>query len=163
MTTIDARDPLLTGQLDDRPYYESYRHAGHFRSKAEEFESVKMGMWLFLTTEILAGASTIVSGIIVQDTVSETVKAQAAGVDVDLQAQEAIIATGTTVNRISFGIFAGVALVGILQAQLGFVSERSYTRKRDLKLLAPPPPPPRVAPTVSFGPGGASFGLVGRF
>jgi cytochrome c oxidase subunit III len=37
----------------DRPYHETYRHAEHFRSNADEFDACKIGMWLFLATEIL--------------------------------------------------------------------------------------------------------------
>jgi cytochrome c oxidase subunit 3 len=55
MATIDTRHlgPLGGGIDDNRPYHETYKPAGHFRSKDEEFDSVKLGMWLFLTTEIL--------------------------------------------------------------------------------------------------------------
>ncbi len=50
MTTLDALKPNPPG---DRPYHETYTQAPHFRSKAEEFDANKLGMWLFLTTEIL--------------------------------------------------------------------------------------------------------------
>jgi hypothetical protein len=119
--------------------------------------------WLFLTTEILSGATAIVSGIVVQDTINETVNAQATGQRPDLPAQQAKITAGATVNRVSFGIFAGVAVIGVVQAQLGFVPAQSFTRKRSIQLPAPAPSAPNVAPTVSIGPGGASLGLVGRF
>jgi cytochrome c oxidase subunit III len=46
MTTIDP-------QTADRPYHETSRHAEHFRSNADEFDACKIGMWLFLATEIL--------------------------------------------------------------------------------------------------------------
>jgi hypothetical protein len=68
--------------------------------------------------------------------------------------------TSATVNRIAFGAWAGLTLAGIIQAQVGFVPERSFTRPRP---VPPPPPPPKVLPTVSFQPGGATVGLVGRF
>ena len=53
MTTIDARTPLRPPAPDTRPYWERYKQASHFRSKEEEFDAVKIGIWLFLTTEVL--------------------------------------------------------------------------------------------------------------
>lgn len=53
MTTIDA-SPGPSGAADDqRPLYQRYRHGHHYRSKEEEFDASKLGMWLFLTTEVL--------------------------------------------------------------------------------------------------------------
>lgn len=40
-------------QYDERPYHEAYTHAPHWRSNDEEFDAAKLGMWLFLTTEVL--------------------------------------------------------------------------------------------------------------
>jgi len=37
----------------ERPYHEAYQHAPHWRSNDEEFDAAKIGMWLFLTTEVL--------------------------------------------------------------------------------------------------------------
>ena len=52
MTTIDTRHG--GGEvLDDRPYHEKYKHAAHFRTAEAEFDACKLGMWLFLATEIL--------------------------------------------------------------------------------------------------------------
>jgi cytochrome c oxidase subunit 3 len=49
MTTLDVR----RGVPDDRPYHETYEHAPHFRTKEDEFDAAKLGMWLFLSTEVL--------------------------------------------------------------------------------------------------------------
>jgi cytochrome c oxidase subunit III len=48
MTTLptDRNDPNL-------PYHERYEAAHHFKSRDHEFDAVKMGVWLFLSTEIL--------------------------------------------------------------------------------------------------------------
>ncbi|MCB9845683.1 MAG: cytochrome c oxidase subunit 3 family protein [Phycisphaeraceae bacterium] len=35
------------------PLWSRLKHAHHFRSKEEEFDACKIGMWLFLTTEVL--------------------------------------------------------------------------------------------------------------
>lgn len=45
MTTLDTRD--------DRPLWQKYVHAHHWRTHAEEFDACKLGFWLFLTTEVL--------------------------------------------------------------------------------------------------------------
>jgi hypothetical protein len=52
MTTIQHGDrfPDHTG---DRPYSETYKAASHFRDRDHEFDSVKLGVWLFLSTEVL--------------------------------------------------------------------------------------------------------------
>lgn len=50
MTTIDARGARAP---DNRPYWERYTHAPHFRSKDAEFDAAKIGVWLFLVTEVL--------------------------------------------------------------------------------------------------------------
>lgn len=44
-----------------RSYHESYTHASHFRSNDEEFDACKIGMWLFLTTEVLLFAGLFVA------------------------------------------------------------------------------------------------------
>lgn len=45
MTTLDTRD--------NRPLWQRYKAAHHWRTQAEEFDGVKLGFWLFLTTEVL--------------------------------------------------------------------------------------------------------------
>jgi cytochrome c oxidase subunit III len=50
MATINTGRDL---ELEPRPYFERYQHAPHFRTKEAEFDAVKLGMWLFLTTEVL--------------------------------------------------------------------------------------------------------------
>jgi len=35
------------------PYHETYKHQEHWRNNEDEFEAAKLGVWLFLTTEIL--------------------------------------------------------------------------------------------------------------
>jgi hypothetical protein len=62
-----------------------------------------------------------------------------------------------TVNRISFGTWAALTLVGVIQAQVAFVPERVTYRDR------PIPPRPKVAPVAGPVPHGAVFGLGGTF
>jgi cytochrome c oxidase subunit 3 len=60
MSTIDLGDrfPADTG---DRPYYETYQAASHFRDREHEFAAVKLGVWLFLATEVLLFSGMFVS------------------------------------------------------------------------------------------------------
>ena len=51
MTTIDLRKADAVG--DDRPYHERYTHKHHWRTQEAEFDGIKLGMWLFLATEVL--------------------------------------------------------------------------------------------------------------
>jgi cytochrome c oxidase subunit III len=51
MTTLHSGQQISVHE--DRPYHETYHPAHHFRSREHEFSSVKLGMWLFLTTEVL--------------------------------------------------------------------------------------------------------------
>lgn len=45
MTTLDIQR--------DKPYHETYSPGHHWRSATEEFDGIKLGMWLFLATEVL--------------------------------------------------------------------------------------------------------------
>jgi cytochrome c oxidase subunit 3 len=49
MSTMDVKHGGLIGAEPG----DQYQHAHHFRTQAEEFDAVKLGFWLFLTTEIL--------------------------------------------------------------------------------------------------------------
>lgn len=58
MTTLDIKND--GDGAKGRPYHETYTQASHFRSKDEEFDAVKIGMWLFLATEVLLFAGLFV-------------------------------------------------------------------------------------------------------
>jgi cytochrome c oxidase subunit III len=58
MASIDTGRDL---PLEPRPYFETYQHAPHFRTKEAEFDAVKLGMWLFLATEVLLFAGMFVA------------------------------------------------------------------------------------------------------
>lgn len=56
MATIDLGKHGAHGHgpaNDDRPYHERYHAAHHFIDREHEFDAVKMGVWLFLATEVL--------------------------------------------------------------------------------------------------------------
>jgi len=52
MTAIGSDQPGEPA-LSKQPRWMSPSHAHHFRSHEEEFDASKIGMWLFLTTEVL--------------------------------------------------------------------------------------------------------------
>jgi cytochrome c oxidase subunit 3 len=58
MSTIDFKPGLIQGGL--APGHETYKQAPHFRTKDEEFDACKTGMWLFLATEVLLFAGIFV-------------------------------------------------------------------------------------------------------
>lgn len=60
MATIGAGQGGIVTQ-DDRPAYERYRAASHYRDREHEFDAVKFGVWLFLATEILLFSGMFVS------------------------------------------------------------------------------------------------------
>jgi len=54
MASIQAHSHGDPHDVDpSKPYHERYRAAHHFKDREHEFDSVKMGVWLFLGTEIL--------------------------------------------------------------------------------------------------------------
>jgi tetratricopeptide (TPR) repeat protein len=110
---------------------------------------------LFTTTEVLLAASLVTSGVIAQSY---------AGFDRRLCTSKECLAdveskftTAKLFNHISFGALLGVAVAGIVQAQIAFVPERVTTIPR------PIPPRPKIAPTVSLDPRNVGVGIVGTF
>ncbi|MEL6330178.1 MAG: cytochrome c oxidase subunit 3 family protein [Planctomycetota bacterium] len=60
MTTIDPQaEPALAKPKGMR--WESYVHGHHWRNADDEFDAAKLGMWLFLSTEVLLFAGVFVS------------------------------------------------------------------------------------------------------
>ncbi|MEM9165601.1 MAG: cytochrome c oxidase subunit 3 family protein [Planctomycetota bacterium] len=52
MATIDSGPGQLPAE-DKRPRWERYVHGHHWRNADDEFDAAKIGIWLFLATEIL--------------------------------------------------------------------------------------------------------------
>jgi len=50
MTTLPGH---AAGRDPKAPYWRKYKHQPHWRNNADEADAAKMGMWLFLSTEIL--------------------------------------------------------------------------------------------------------------
>ena len=52
MSTIDTHKHV-TGSGESKPLWARYIPGHHWRNQAEEFDGLKLGFWLFLTTEVL--------------------------------------------------------------------------------------------------------------
>lgn len=52
MTTVPSGHSTIR-DASEVPYHQRYRAAEHFRDREHEFDATKMGVWLFLATEIL--------------------------------------------------------------------------------------------------------------
>jgi len=124
--------------------------------------------WAFLVSEVLAGATTMATAIVVAgyegvDVTPGPTPTTAGGerTTVDIEQLNRRIETATVVNRVAFGAWAALTLAGIVHAQLTFVPERVTVRRRP---VPPPPPSFSASPTVSVVPGGGlGLGLTGRF
>ncbi|MEM0982662.1 MAG: cytochrome c oxidase subunit 3 family protein [Planctomycetota bacterium] len=61
MTTIDPTQvPELAPKKKGMPW-ETYEHGHHWRTAEDEFDAAKLGMWLFLSTEVLLFAGMFVA------------------------------------------------------------------------------------------------------
>jgi len=63
------------------------------------------------------------------------------------------------INQVTFGLWAGLTVAGIVQAQIAFVPQRVTIEKRPI----PPRPALRVVPTVAVTPDGFGVGVFGAF
>lgn len=61
MTAIETNPTPPDPALAKQPLWARTRHAAHFRTHDDEFDASKIGMWLFLSTEILLFAGLFVS------------------------------------------------------------------------------------------------------
>jgi cytochrome c oxidase subunit 3 len=54
MATIDTQHSDLPGTGDKKaPLWQKYKHGHHWRNADDEFDAAKIGIWLFLATEVL--------------------------------------------------------------------------------------------------------------
>jgi hypothetical protein len=133
-----------------------------------QFQNGDTGLgWAFLVSQALAGATTIVSAIVVGGYEGVDVTPEPTPTapgeerqDVDIDALNSQIQTATTINRVAFGAWAALTAVGIVHAQVTFVPDRVTVRTRP---VPPPPPSFSAGPTVSVMPGGVGLGVTGRF
>lgn len=113
----------------------------------------------FMATEALAAGSAIMTEVIhdAKASVDPSRPDPATGRSIDTERLVGELSTLRTINHVSFGIAAGLAVLGIVQAQIAFVPERIRVEKR------PIPKRPSVTPSVSIGPTGAGVNVVGAF
>lgn len=111
---------------------------------------------LFTTSELLLGAASLVSGVIVQNYYAQFDPTRACD-ETCYATLNRDKATAARVNQISFSGLMAVALAGIVQAQIAFVPEKVTPLSR------PVPPRPKIAPTFSMQPGHLGVGVVGSF
>src|SRR5688572_10308250 len=128
-----------------------------------QFQNGDRGLgYVFLGTEVLALGTALVSlGVATQISAQESEIEGAGGQsDAASRAQDWHL-----VGRVSSWAFLGLAAIGITEAQVSFVPERRFIRKRPL----PDPPVPAgqgqvsATPNVSVSSDGVSFGISGRF
>jgi hypothetical protein len=108
----------------------------------------------FAAGEVLLGGASLVTVAIVNKLASTNVNANT---QIDLTKLNNQLRTAVTVNQITFAGWAALTVAGVIQAQVGFVPERTTIQKR------PIPPRPTLAPIAAPVPGGAVLGLTGTF
>jgi len=136
-----------------------------------QFQNGSPGLgWFFAISEAVTGAAALTFAGVYNYYVSvdrKTVDPET-GQPVDVAGLNNAIQTAAKLNQVAFGTWAALTIAGIVQAQLAFVPEVSTTVKRPIPKRPVPREeqksgPPSVVPVVSFLPGGAGLGLIGRF
>lgn len=113
----------------------------------------------FMATETLGTGAAIVTAVVhdAKASANPALPDPDTGRTIDIDALTNELSTLRTINHVSFGVTAGLAALGIVQAQIAFVPERVRVEKR------PIPKRPSVTPTASLAPGSIGVGLVGSF
>jgi hypothetical protein len=115
--------------------------------------------YVFLTSEILLAASTLTTLGVETHLVLATSRA-----DKPEQSINGTLADWKTALEYSSYAWLGVSVIGIVEAELAFVPEQRQLRKRSLPSeLRPETSQISVRPNAAPVPGGAVFGLSGRF
>ncbi len=110
---------------------------------------------LFTTGQVLLGATLVTSGVVAQRYADyDRMLCTSNGCLADVKSK---FNAAALVNHIAFGSLIGVAIGGIVQAQIAFVPEKTTSTPRPL------PPRPKIAPTISMDPGNLGVGIVGQF
>ncbi|MDI3282996.1 hypothetical protein [Polyangium sp. 15x6] len=117
--------------------------------------SRKLG-WTFAITQAFTGATTIVASQVFNYYASfdQTLAIKAEREELVRRQQITLI-----INQVAFGLWAGLTVAGIVQAQIAYVPQKVTIEKRPV----PPRPALRVVPTVAVTPDGFGVGVVGAF
>jgi len=110
--------------------------------------------YVFLTSEVLLAASTLTSLGIETHLVLDANRLVADGKKPVPSTNDTLV-TWNTAMRVSSYAWLGVSVIGILEAQISFVPEQRRVQKRPL--------PVELRPSAEAVPGGAVFGLSGKF
>jgi len=110
--------------------------------------------YVFLTSEVLLAASTLTSLGIETHLVLDANRLLADGKKPVPSTNDTLV-TWNTAMRVSSYAWLGVSVIGILEAQISFAPEQRRVQKRPL--------PIELRPSAEAVPGGAVFGLSGKF
>jgi len=115
--------------------------------------------YVFLTSEVLLAASTLTTLAVETHLVLATSRVDKAEPSIN-----STLADWKTALEYSSYAWLSVSIIGIVEAQLSFVPEQRQIRKRPLpRELRPESSFLSVLPSAGPVPGGAVFGLSGRF
>jgi hypothetical protein len=122
---------------------------------AGQFQNGKETLgYVFLTSEVILLASTLTTLGVETNLVLDANRKQADGKKL-LASTNDTLHTWYTAMKISSYSWLGVSLIGIVEAQISFVPEARRVQKRPL--------PVELRPSAEAVPGGAVFGLSGKF
>jgi hypothetical protein len=116
-----------------------------------------LGYALLVSEALLAGAS-ITTGVIYMHLLADYTRQQGQQGQINYTDLNQRIDTARSVNLFSSLALGAITIAGVAHAELTFVPEVRESRTRPV-----PKAPPALLPTVSPGPTGMSFGVVGRF
>lgn len=116
---------------------------------------VRLGV-TFAVSEALLGGTAIAAVAVFNKLASTDPRTLGSGISPYTTLNRQILAA-TTVNQIAFAAWAAVTVAGVVEAQVTFVPERTTLLRR------PVPPRPTLTPVALPLPGGAFWGLSGRF
>jgi hypothetical protein len=127
---------------------------------AGQLQNGELGLGVFFaSSEALAAAASLASAIALHRLAdADVTMPDGQGRHIDVASLNQRILEATLVNRISFGTWAALAVIGVIEAEVNFVPERLTLRKRQLTGSTP-----TLRPLFSVDARGGELGIVGRF
>jgi hypothetical protein len=115
--------------------------------------------WFFAISQAVTGATSIAASIAFDYYASfDPTEADESDKIKLIRGQQA----SSIVNQVSFGLWAGLTVAGIVQAQIAFVPQKVIVEKRPLP-PRPKKPAMRIIPTLAITPNSVGLGAVGVF
>jgi hypothetical protein len=118
--------------------------------------------WTFFGAEVALTGVALASTAVFSNINNQAASIQARGESPDLGVQSRL-SDWHLAMTVSTYTLLGVAVVGVVEAQLSFVPEFRYVRDRPLPPAAKKQSKLTLAPEFSYAPGGFRLGLSGRF